>query len=54
MVARRFVSPTRIQPVVRSLGLKGEMLEEDSVMISYNGKGNPVSMTRTRVGTGRR
>ncbi|PUZ29755.1 hypothetical protein DCC81_10040 [Chitinophaga parva] len=33
-------------------GLKGEILGEDSVMISYNGKGNPISMTRTRVGTG--
>lgn len=32
--------------------LKGEILFTDSVLITYNAKGNPVSMTRTRVGTG--
>lgn len=32
--------------------LKGEILFNDSILITYNNKGNPVSMTRTHVGTG--
>jgi len=32
--------------------LKGEILFDDSILIAYNNKGNPVSMTRTHVGTG--
>jgi len=32
--------------------LIGEILFNDSILITYNNKGNPVSMTRTHVGTG--
>lgn len=39
-------------PDCQIVKLKGEILYNDAVIISYNNKGNPVSMIRTLVGTG--
>lgn len=39
-------------PDCQIIKLKGDILFNDSILISYNNKGNPVSMIRTNVGTG--
>jgi hypothetical protein len=39
-------------PDCQIVKLTGELNVNDSIIISYNNKGNPISMTRTNVGTG--